>query len=99
MNKRFLHKAFLRLAAIGGIPSLGAQGNIVDAASTQAAFNYLGLYGGVQANFSAVTNASTTALTLTAANCAQGIVNAVVVASGGNVDADLFAKLIAPPLT
>ncbi len=86
MNKRFLHKAFLRLAAIGGIPSLGAQGNIVDAASTQAAFNYLGLSGGVQANFSAVTNASTTALTLSAANCAQGIVNAIVVASGGSAN-------------
>jgi len=88
MNERFLHKLcrFLTLPAIGGIPSLGAQGNIIDAASAQAAFGYIGLYGGTQANFSAVTNASTTALTLTAANCAQGIVNAVVVASGGSAN-------------
>ncbi len=89
MNKRFLHNAirqFCTLPAIGGIPSLGAQGNIVDAASAQAAFGYLALYGNPNANFSVVTNVTTGALTLTAANCAQGIVNALCVAGGGSAN-------------
>lgn len=89
MNVSILHKAiarFLTLPAIGGIPSLGAQGNIVDAAATQAAINYIAANGNANANFSAVTNASTTALTLSTANCAQGLVNAIVVATGGSAN-------------
>ncbi len=89
MKERFLHKAirqFLSLPAIGGVPSLGAQGNIIDAASAQAAFSYLALNANNTANFGTVTNATTAALTLSTANCPAGLVNSIVVASGGSAN-------------
>ena len=89
MNKRFWHNAvrrFLTLPAIGGVPSLGAQGNIIDAASAQAAFGFLALNANPNANFSAVTNSGTTAATLSAANCTMGLINAVVVSTGGSTN-------------
>lgn len=89
MTKSNLHKAILRfltLPAIGNAPVIAPQGNLIDAGNFTAWASYISLYGNANANFSAVTNASTTALALTAANCAQGIVNAIVVASGGSAN-------------
>lgn len=89
MNRRTL-AAFLRsyfaLPVIGNAPALQVLGNTVDGPAMIAWANYIALSGAPNANFSAVTNASTTALTLTPANCAQGIVNAIVVASGGSAN-------------
>lgn len=89
MIQRFWHNVvryFLSLPVLGNAPSIGVQGNIADGPSIQAWANYVNLYASPNANFSAVTNASTTALALTAANCAQGIVNAIVVATGGSAN-------------
>jgi hypothetical protein len=82
-------RAIASAPALGGLPVLGAEGNIVGAAALTA---YLGAMqrglslANPSINASAVTNASTTALTLSAANCAQGLINAIVVTSGGSAN-------------
>jgi hypothetical protein len=89
MNKRFLHNAirhFLALPVIGNAPLLVPQGNLIDAGNFTAWASYIALYGNANANFSAVTNVTTGALTLTPANCTQGLINAIVVASGGSAN-------------
>ena len=93
MTPRFLRN-YLRLAVqagIGQLPALPVQGNIVDGPGF-AAF-MASLIGGVspinaQINASAITNVTTGALTLTPANCANGLINAIVVASGGSANTD-----------
>jgi hypothetical protein len=80
---------FLRLPVIGQLPSLQIDGNTADASSLQAYLNSLARASApmvLPINASVVTNASTTAETLTPANCANGIINAIVVASGGSVN-------------
>jgi len=80
---------FLRLPVIGQLPSLQIDGNNADAASLQAYLNTLALAASPMAlpkNYSAVTNASTTALTLNPANCPNGLINAIIVASGGSAN-------------
>lgn len=81
--------AFLRTAVIGQLPTLQVLGNLVDGpgqAAYMAALANAAAPMNVPRNFSAVTNASTTALALTAANCANGIVNATIVCSGGSAN-------------
>lgn len=82
-------RAHLTLANLANLPTLPVLGNILDgpgaaaylaAAAAQSAPNQLPLA------YSPVTNASTTALTLSAANAIEGIVNAVVVPSGGSAN-------------
>ena len=82
-------RSYLNPGIVAGLPTIQQQGNINDGASMQA---YLGalsrgampVSSGI--NYSTVTNASTTALTLTPANCANGILNAWLVASGGSAN-------------
>lgn len=80
---------FLRLRVIGGLPSLEIDGNLVPAASMVPYLNALNLWGSnknPQINYSAVTNSTTDAKTLSAANCTGGIVNSLVVFSGGSAN-------------
>ncbi len=92
MNRLKLLPQYLRLAVqagIGQLPTLPVQGNIVDGPGFAAFMNSLvgaTMPSAGQINASAVTNASTTALTLSVANCANGIINAIVVASGGSAN-------------
>jgi hypothetical protein len=77
------------LPVIGGLPALQILGALPDGPSLQA---YLGALSNAAApmtiplRYSAVTNASTSALTLNAANAIQGIVGAYVVSSGGSAN-------------
>lgn len=70
-------------------PPLEVDGNLVPASSLTAYFaatNSLISPYNINVNYSAVTNASTTALALTPANCAQGVINAIIVCSGGSAN-------------
>lgn len=91
MISRFLHKvlAFFSLPAIGQLPALPYQGNLIDGPGLGAYLGTLSRYASLAVpniKFSTVTNASTTALALTPANCANGILNAILVASGGSAN-------------
>lgn len=80
---------FLRLRVIGGLPTLEVDGNLVPASALVPYLNLLNAQGSnrnPQINYSAVTNSTTDAKTLSAANCANGIVNALVVFSGGSAN-------------
>lgn len=82
-------RSYLYAAIVGQLPVVQQEGNINDAAGMQAYLSALSrgampVSGGI--NVSTVTNASTTPLTLTPANCANGILNAWLVASGGSAN-------------
>lgn len=82
-------RAYFSPAIVGGVPALSPSGAIVDAGTLVpflAASNRLSSGVDPRINYSAVTNASTTALTLSAANCTGGIVNSLIVASGGSAN-------------
>lgn len=92
MNRRQLAsllRSYFALGTIGGLPTLQPSGNIVEAPNLVA---YLGALqqnaslANPKINYSAVTNVTTGALALTPANCANGIVNALVVCSGGSAN-------------
>lgn len=92
MTKHFLHNAmrqFLTLPAVGQLPTLVYDGSMLDHAATGAYLNQFARTASLSnpnINYSAVTNASTTALALTPANCANGIINAILLASGGSAN-------------
>ena len=82
-------RKYLYAGIIGQLAPLTVLGDLPDGPSTAAAFNALALAAAPQViphRASAVTNASTTALTLTPANASEGIVNASVVCSGGSAN-------------
>lgn len=90
MNQRSLAAAirsYLQLPIVVSPPQ--ASGNIVDAPTL---LPYLNFVNGIisladpRINYSAVTNVTTGALALTPANCAAGIVNSLVVFSGGSAN-------------
>lgn len=85
----FALRSYFSIGVINNLPALGIQGDLIPASSLQA------LLAGNQSffapfncpiNYSPVTNASTTALALTPANCPNGIVNAIIVPSGGSAN-------------
>lgn len=92
MLKRPLHRSireYLALQVLAQLPTLPVQGNIIDGPGGAAYLRALALAAApmtVPIRYSPVTNASTTALTLSAANAAEGIVNAFVVTSGGSAN-------------
>ena len=70
-------------------PPLEVDGNLVPASSLTAYFagtNSLISPYNINVNYSAVTNVTTGALALTPANCAQGVINAIIVCSGGSAN-------------
>jgi hypothetical protein len=70
-------------------PVLEVDGNLVPASALTAylgGLNSLVSPYNVNLNYSAVTNVTTGSLSLTPANCAQGVINAVIVCSGGSVN-------------
>src|SRR5579872_4053139 len=80
---------FFRLRVVANIGTPQILGASFNAPAVAAYLNALQagampVSGGI--NFSTVTNVSTTALTLTPANCANGIINAWLVASGGSAN-------------
>ena len=82
-------RKYLYAGIIGQLAPLTILGDLPDGPSTAAAFNALALAAAPQViphRYSPVTNASTTALALTPANAAEGIVNASIVASGGSAN-------------
>lgn len=82
-------RSYLALRVIGQLPAIQQEGNINDAAGTQAYLRALALAAApvsLGVNYSTVTNSGTSALSLTPANCANGIVNAILVASGGSAN-------------
>lgn len=82
-------RSFLTLGVIGQLPTLPYQGNIIDGPGLGAFLNALALAAApitLPQRYSAVTNVSTTALTLSAANAAEGIVSAIIVTSGGSAN-------------
>ena len=92
MNPRLLARAIrahLTLPILGQLPTIQIDGNILDAASAKAYLTAVALQAApnqVPIAYSAVTNATTAALTLTPANCAEGLINAIVVPSGGSAN-------------
>jgi hypothetical protein len=97
MNRRLLsalHRYFT-LGIVNNLPALTIGGDLISAPALQAYFAALTSPQGLAPyntpiNYSAVTNASTTALTLTPANCANGVVNATIVCSGGSANTNTF---------
>lgn len=92
MNRRPLFAAlrsFFDLSIIGQPPTLPVLGNLIDGPGAAAYLNFL-LANAAPLNlglaYSAVTNVTTGALALTPANCAEGIVNATTVCSGGSAN-------------
>ena len=82
-------RSYLALQVIGGLPALQAQGDLIPVGTLIPYLNTLTLFGGPsdpRINYSAVTNVTTGALALTPANCAAGIVNSLVVFSGGSAN-------------
>jgi len=80
---------FLALPVIAQLPSLPVIGNTLDGPGTAAYLQALAaasLPGNGVCIHSPVTNASTTALTLNTTNCPRGIVNAILVTSGGSAN-------------
>lgn len=70
-------------------PALEVDGNLVPAPALSAYLNSLNALVSPynpNVNYSPVTNVTTGALSLTPANCAQGIINAVLVCSGGSAN-------------
>ena len=82
-------RQYLYAGLIGQAPALQINGAQIDAGSLQAYLGYVARNASLanpSQNASVVTNASTTALTLTPANCSQGIINSIVVCSGGSAN-------------
>lgn len=92
MNGRFSLRKYLSLAVINNLPGLSIEGDLVPASALSALLSAMTNGPGGLApwnpniNTSAVTNASTTALTLSPANCVNGLVNAIIVCSGGSAN-------------
>jgi hypothetical protein len=92
MNRSILAtlSKYLSLDAINGLPPLQINGNLVDQSSLVAYLTALQNGGvspyNVNLNYSTVTNVTTGALALTPANCSQGVINAVIVCSGGSAN-------------
>jgi hypothetical protein len=92
MNRRLLARALaqhLSLPIIGNLTPPTVLGALYDGPTGLAAFNALANAASpmtIPLRYSAVTNATTAALTMTAANAIQGIVGAFVVSSGGSAN-------------
>lgn len=87
----FALRSYFVLGILNNLPALGVEGDLVPASSILATLTALQGPGGFAPfnpplNYSAVTNASTTALTLSPANCVNGVVNATIVCSGGSAN-------------
>jgi hypothetical protein len=91
MNRRLITalREYFTLGMIGQLPPIQIDGAMLDGPSMQAYLRYVANNASLanpSVNASAVTNVTTGALTLSPANCAQGVINAIVVASGGSAN-------------
>lgn len=85
----FRLRDFLALRVLAQLPSVQIEGNLLDAASARAFLNAVAAQAApnqVPVAYSPVTNSGTSALSLTPANAAEGIINALVVTSGGSAN-------------